>query len=145
MTYIVQKKKQLVEELELRDESGEKVTTIYVRLDRDGLAEKLSARQVDLIQAQKNLLQLQQDCRKKSTLDYEKALEETGQAVIALFKAVFGQHDSDVIREFYKDNTMQMCSEVMPFITEVILPQVRKLGQAKRKSIKNSYKQKKFF
>lgn len=145
MAYVIQKKKQLVEELELRNESGEKVTTIYVRLDRDGLAEKLSARQIDLIQAQKNLLQLQQDCRKESTLDYEKALEETGQAVIALFEAVFGQQDSDVIREFYKNNTMQMCSEVMPFITEVILPQVRKLGQAKRKGIKNSYKHKKFF
>ena len=145
MAYIIQKKTQLVEELELRNESGERVTTIYVRLDRDGLAEKLSARHVDLIQAQKNMLQLQQDCRKENISNYEKALEETNQAVIAIFEAVFGRQDCDVIREFYKNNTTQMCSEVMPFITEVVLPQVRKLGQAKRKGVMSSYKRKRFF
>lgn len=145
MAYKIQKQQNITEELELYNEQGERVATIEVRLDRDGLAEKLSAKHVALIRAQQNLVQLQQENKNGSFKDYDKALEETGQAVIDMFEAVFGKADSDTIREFYGDNTLQMCKEALPFITDVVLPEVRKLGQLKRKKSVDSYKKKRFF
>ena len=145
MAYKIQKQQNITEELELYNEQGERVATIEVRLDRDGLAEKLSAKHVALIRAYQNLVELQKKSKSGNSIDYDKALEETGQAVIDMFEAVFGKADSDTIREFYGNNTLQMCREVLPFITDVVLPAVRKLGQLKRKKSVDSYKKKRFF
>ncbi len=145
MAYKIQKQQKTVEDLELYNEYGEKTATIHVRLDRDGLAEKLSVKQIALIHAQKNLAHLQEESKTGNIESYEKALEDVGQAVIDMFEAVFGKTDSDIIREFYGNNTIQMCQEVLPFITDVVLPEVRKLGRLKRKKRVAAHKGRRFF
>lgn len=145
MAYKIQKQQKTVEELELYNENGDKVTTIQVRLDSDGLAEKLSTKHIALIQTQKNLIRIQKENDNGNIENYDKALEDAGQAVIDMFEAVFGKEDSDTIRKFYGDNTIQMCREVLPFITDVVLPEVRKLGQKKRKKRVADHMVKRFF
>ena len=144
MAYQIHKAKEETEELQLFAD-GQLKKTIVVRLDKDGLAQKLSEKHIQLIHAQKEAQQIQSDMAAGKPVEIEKAYEKVGQVIIDMFEAVFGKEDSDAIREFYGQNTIQMCSEVMPFITDVVLPKVRKLKQANKKRKIKSFKQKKFF
>ena len=144
MAYQIHKAKEETEELQLFAD-GELKKTIIVRLDKDGLAQKLSDKHIELIHAQKEARQMQNDMAAGKTVEIEKAYEKVGQIIVDMFEAVFDKEDSDTIREFYGQNTIQMCSEVMPFITDVVLPKVRKLKQMKKKQKINGFKQKRFF
>lgn len=145
MAYKIQKQQMTVEELELYDESGVKKHTISVRLDRDGLAEKISTRHLELVQAYKNMAEFQKQMQSGEAVAVDAAMEQAGQAVIAMLEAVFGEKDSDTIREFYGNNTLQMCQEILPFITEVVLPKVRKISQKKRKAKIEHFRKQSYF
>lgn len=145
MAYQIHKKVTETEELQLFDEKGNLKKTITVRLDKDGLAQKLSEKQVELIRAQKEAQMLFADMKAGNTGEITQAYERTGQIIIDMFEAVFGKEDSDSIREFYGQNTIQMCNEVLPFITEVVIPKVRKITISKRKQRLQSFKKKQFY
>lgn len=145
MAYQIHKKLSETEELQLFDEKGSLKETIIVRLDRDGLAQKLSDKQIELIRAQKEAQQIYADMKAGNTVEMTQAYERIGQIIIEMFEAVFGKMDSDRIREFYGQNTLQMCNEVLPFITEVVIPKVRKLTASKRKQKLQAFKKKQFY
>lgn len=55
-------------------------------------------------------------------------------AVIDLFEAVFGREDAECILDFYGNRYVEMCQEVVPFITQIAIPEVRKIAEAEQKS-----------
>jgi len=145
MAYQIHKKITETEELQLFDEKGSLKKTITVRLDKDGLAQKLSEKLTELIRAQKEAQQMSEAMKAGNTEGMEQAYEKVGQIIIDMFEAVFGKEDSDSIRKFYGKNTIQMCNEVLPFITEVVIPRVRKLTALKRKQRVQGFKKKRFY
>ena len=56
--------------------------------------------------------------------DTEKLLEVCGNAVIGMLEVVFGKENASKILEFYDGNYLEMGLQVMPFINDVIAPQV---------------------
>lgn len=56
--------------------------------------------------------------------DTEKMLEACGNAVIGVFEIVFGKENAEKIFAYYEDNYLEMATQVMPFINDVIVPQV---------------------
>ncbi len=145
MAYRIYKKAAETEELQLFDESGQLSKTITVRLDRDGLAQKLSSSHTALLRARREALALSADMASGNTGKIEQAYENTGLIIIEMFEAVFGKEDSDSIREFYGQNVMQMCMDVMPFITEIVIPKVRKLAGSRQKQKLMDFRKKKFY
>lgn len=124
MAYKVQRAKKIIEELELVDESGVITERIQVQLDADDMVRKVSEKYLDLIHIQKEISTM--------TQDQEKALPMLQDAVMSLFEAIFGVDNTQKILAFYDGNYIEMIRQVLPFIADVVIPNMRKLSQQRR-------------
>ena len=136
MAYQAKRKGIYTEDFELTEEDGTVVHTLHVALDPDNMAGKLSEKHLELARALRDV----QDVRQGST-EEEKArgLEVLGQAVTDLLEAVFGPEDAETIIGFYDGRYVEMCREVVPFITGVVIPKVREMARDNKKAVLNSY------
>lgn len=130
MAYKAKRQERVIEDLELCNADGTVVKTIHVELDADNMVRKLSEKHLALINALKNV----QEVKDASTAE-EKAngIAVLGAAVVDLFEAVFGREDARSILDFYGNRYVEMCQEVVPFITQIVIPEVRKLAKQNKK------------
>lgn len=135
MAYQAKRKKLYTEVFELTEEDGRVVHTFHVSLDPDSMAVKLSEKHAALVRAL-------QDINKMSEGENEGALEIIGGAVTDILEAVFGQEDAQTIIDFYQGRYIEMSSEVIPFVTGIVVPQVRKLARKNKQSIISGYNRK---
>lgn len=136
MAYQAGRSKKTIETLELVNEDGSVAEIIEVRLDADGMAEKVSEQYIELIKIQKKYAGVTPQAATPEVL------KELGEAVISLYNAVFGEADTCRILDFYEDRTIEMCKEINPFIIDVVLPAVRAIGQQNRKNALKVYNRK---
>ena len=133
MAYQAKKNKQFIEDFELIDENGDLFRTLQVRLDADDMVAKISRKYTDLCQALKETNEIKR--KSQSNEEIEDCVEKLGNAVVQLFEAVFGIKDTKTIVEFYDNRYIEMCNEVVPFITKVVIPRlydIRKQNQKNR-------------
>ena len=130
MAYKAKRQDRVIEDLELCNADGTVAKTIHVELDADNMVRKLSEKHLALINALKNV----QEVKDASTAE-EKAngTAVLGAAVVDLFEAVFGREDARSILDFYGNRYVEMCQEVVPFITQIVIPEVRKLAKQNKK------------
>lgn len=133
MAYQAKRKKIYEEELQLAEEDGTVVHTLHVSLDADSMVKKLSEKQIELINALNRV--------KEAKADAE-GMEILGNAVIAIIEAVFGVEDAKVILDFYNNRYIELCNEVVPFITDVVIPEVRKIAAQNKKNTLSQYNRK---
>lgn len=136
MAYQAKRKAIYTEDFELTEENGTIVHTLHVALDPDNIARKLSEKHIALVRALKDVQSF-----KQSASEEEKArgLEVLGRTVTDLLEAVFGPEDAETIIKFYDNRYVEMCREVVPFITEVVIPRVREQARNNKKAILSSY------
>lgn len=133
MAYQVKRKKIYEEEFQLAEEDGTVVHTLHVSLNADSMVKKLSEKQIELIHALNRV--------KEAKADAE-GMEILGNAVIAMIEAVFGVEDAKVILDFYNNRYIELCNEVVPFITDVVIPEVRKIAAQNKKNTLSQYNRK---
>ena len=138
MPYVAKRKKIYEEEFLLTEEDGTVVHTLHVALDADSMVNKLSEKYVALTEALKNI----RDVREMQDGEAGMKMELLGNAVTDILEAVFGREDAKTILEFYDTRYIEMCQEVIPFITDIVIPQVRKIGQSNKKQVLKSYNRK---
>ena len=73
----------------------------------------------------------------KDDKDMQAADEAMGNAIIGLFKVVFGNKQTDQILQIYDNRALEMLGDIAPFIAEVIAPRVQEAQQR----IQERYKQ----
>lgn len=131
MSYKAKRQDRVIEDLELCGSDGKVVKTIHVELDADNMVRKLSEKHVALINALKNVQEI-----KDASTEVEKANAVTvlGATVVDLFEAVFGREDAECILDFYGNRYVEMCQEVVPFITQIVIPEVRKIAKQNKKT-----------
>lgn len=134
MAYQAKRHTKVVEEFQLCEEDGTIVRTLRVELDPDSVAAKLSAKHVALVRAMQDVQKLKGNQSEKS-----EELEILGQAMTDIMEAVFGAEGAAEIINFYDGRYVEMCQEVVPFITKVVLPQVRAIARDNRKKLAASY------
>ena len=136
MAYKAKRQERVIEDLELCNADGTVVKTIHVELDADNMVRKLSEKHLALINALKNV----QEVKDTSTAE-EKAngIAVLGAAVVDLFEAVFGGEDARSILDFYGNRYVEMCQEVVPFITQIVIPEVRKIAKQNKKAALAGY------
>ena len=136
MAYKAKRQDRVIEDLELCGSDGKVVKTIHVELDADNMVRKLSEKHVALINALKNVQEI-----KDASTEGEKANAVTvlGAAVVDLFEAVFGREDAECILDFYGNRYVEMCQEVVPFITQIVIPEVRKIAKQNKKAIAGGF------
>lgn len=137
MAYQVKRRGIYTSELELTEEDGTVVHTLHVEIDPDSMVKKLSEKHVALIRAMQDL-----ETASGSGATVDEKLAVIGQSVKDLFEAVFGNDGAQTIIAFYNARYIEMCQEVLPFITQEVIPQVRKLAQESKKQVMQSYNRK---
>jgi hypothetical protein len=134
MAYQAKRKKLYTEDFELVEESGKVIHTLHVSLDPDSIAVRLSEKHAALVRALSDINQAKEESAG--------ALEKIGNAVTDILEAVFGQEDAKTIIVFYQERYIEMCREVIPFVTDVVVPQVRNLARENKQSIISGYNRK---
>lgn len=134
MAYQAKRKKLYTEDFELTEEDGRVIHTLHVSLDPDSMAVKLSEKHAALVRALQDINQMKEE--------NTGALEKIGNAVTDILEAVFGQEDAETIIDFYQGRYIEMCREVIPFVTDVVVPQVRSLARENKQSIIAGYNRK---
>lgn len=134
MAYQAKRKQLFTEDFELTEEDGAVIHTLHVALDPDNMAKKLSEKHMALVEAMQNISQI--DVHKNP----EQGLETLGNAVTDILEAVFGSEDTKIIIAFYDNRYVEMCQEVVPFITQVVVPRIREMTQENKKQVAAGYK-----
>lgn len=134
MAYQAKRKKLYTEDFELAEEDGRVIHTLHVSLDPDNMAVKLSEKHAALVRALQDINQMKEE--------NTGTLEKIGNAVTDILEAVFGQEDAETIIDFYQGRYIEMCKEVIPFVTDVVVPQVRSLARENKQSIIAGYNRK---
>jgi hypothetical protein len=122
------KRTRIVEQLEI-DDNGTK-TVLDVDISADTILRDYNNAQYAIAQAQ---LAAQ---KAKSEKDAKAAEQALGDAILSLFKLIFGQAQLDQILQIYDDKPLEMLSDIAPFIAEVITPRIQEAQQR----IQESYK-----
>lgn len=134
MAYQAKRKKLYTEDFELTEEDGRVIHTLHVSLDPDSMAVKVSEKHAALVRALQDINQTKENS--------DGVLEKIGNAVTDILEAVFGQQDAKTVIDFYQGRYIEMCREVIPFVTDVVVPQVRNLARENKQSIIAGYNRK---
>lgn len=135
MAYQAKRRKIYEEDFQLLDEQGKVVHTLKVSLDADSMVAKLSEKHIALVNALKSVQNV-------NNATSDNALTVLGNTVIDILEAVFGKEDAKTILDFYENKYVEMCQEVMPFVTGVVIPEVRKIAQENKKQVLTQYNRK---
>ena len=130
-----------MESLELVNENGEVEKIIQVEITTGKLADSLSRKYVELIRAQREMKQLSNDTDKKTEKMVE-TYEHIGTIVLEMMEIVFGEKNTKEIMSFYENDYVEIIQQVMPFIINIILPEVRSIAQENKAKILEQYNRK---
>ena len=140
MAWQAKRSRTLQEDFELVDENGNVVHTLHVSLDADDMTVKISRKYTALVRAMSETTEMKR--KAESAEELENCMEKLGQAVIDMLEAVFGEEDTKTIVEFYENRYIEMSREVLPFISQVVIPRMQELAAENRKSIRQKYNRK---
>lgn len=140
MAYRAKRSKRFTEEFELEDENGNVVKTLQVSLDADDMVAKLNRKYTALVKALNDTTELKRQTEDEKIV--EGCVETLGRAVVDMLEAVFGAEDAKVIVDFYEGRYLEMCKEVLPFITQCVIPRCNEIKKENQKSILQSYNRK---
>lgn len=130
MAYKIKRQQRIQEDLELVNDDGSIYAVISTNITADSIAKDFRACQVEIIHAQQNI---------KSAEDINKAHTELGNAIIKMFRLIFGDAQTETILEFYENNYIEMATNVMGFIDNVIVPAIVKAVAERKAEIKRQY------
>lgn len=137
MAYQAKRKKKFIEDFELIDENGNLFKTLHVELDADDMVAKINRKYTALCQALKETTDIKR--KSQSNEEINDCLEKLGNAVVQMFEAVFGIEDAKTIVEFYDKRYIEMCNDVVPFITKVVIPRLFDIKKQNQKNMLKPY------
>lgn len=79
--------------------------------------------------------------------DLQGVFETLGNAMVDLLQAVFGEENAKILLDFYEDSYIEISREVLPFISNVVIPRMIEIRKDNQKALLGKYnrKQKIFF
>ena len=119
----------IVEELEIEDNG--RTVTLNVDLNVDDIMGKYNQAQYAIARANQAAHEAKNDG------DMAKAEEMMGDAVISLFRVIFGEGQTEQILTIYQNRYLEMLADISPFIAEVVQPRILEAQQR----IADRYKQ----
>ena len=136
MAYQAKRNKRFEEDFELVDENGVVQRTLKVSLDADDMVAKINRKYTALVRALSDVQEIKR--KEASNEQLSDAVEVLGRAEIDMFEAVFGA-DAEVIQQFYKDRYMEMAKEIIPFITNCVIPRLAEIKAENKKALVSQY------
>lgn len=140
MAYKAKRSKLLKEDFELVDENDKVVHTLHVSLDADDMTVRIGRKYTALTKALAETTEAQR--RAESAEDAVKNIETLGRAVADLLEAVFGPEGTQTIISFYEGRYIEMSREVLPFVSQCIIPRLVDLKKENQKAMRAKYNRK---
>lgn len=140
MAYKAKRSKLLKEDFELVDENDKVVHTLHVSLDADDMTVRIGRKYTALTKALAETTEAQR--KAESAEDAVKNIETLGRAVADLLEAVFGPEGTQTIISFYEGRYIEMSREVLPFVSQCIIPRLVELKKENRKAMRAKYNRK---
>lgn len=128
MAYQIKKSDKITEALELLDSNNNAALTVHVDIEIGRIAKEYRQLQIELMEAQNMISQ-----------GSEQAFEAFGNAVIKLFRCLFGDENTQKILEYFENDYTEMAVQCMSFISDVIQPAIEKYSRSKREIMANNY------
>lgn len=122
------------EDLELVDEQGNVMDTIHICLDPDVMAKRLSEKHLAVMRVTQRIQEVDPD---KDPVGMMKAV---GDAVRDMLEAVFGVDDTEIILNFYHGRYMEIIQNVLPFVLNTVVPEMRRMARDNKKAVASGYK-----
>lgn len=72
----------------------------------------------------------------------EGVFETLGNAMVDLLQAVFGEENAKILLDFYEDSYIEMSREVLPFISNVVIPRMIEIRKDNQKALLGKYNRK---
>ena len=116
----ITKTKPFIDTLEIEDEGKTLSITINIRFEQS--APMIRKAQISLIEAEKRIKENPKDVQN---------LEFYGNAIIALFSAIFGEEQTKQILAFYKNAYTDMLTDILPYILQVVIPSMQQYQKNK--------------
>ena len=140
MAYQSKRSKKYVEDFELVDAEGNIKHTLHISLDADDMTVKINRKYVALTRA---LSETTEAKRKVETAeDLQGVFETLGNAMVDLLQAVFGEENAKILLDFYEDSYIEMSREVLPFISNVVIPRMIEIRKDNQKALLGKYNRK---
>ena len=140
MAYQAKRSKKYVEDFELVDAEGNIKHTLHISLDADDMTVKINRKYVALTRA---LSETTEAKRKVETAeDLQGVVETLGNAMVDLLQAVFGEENAKILLDFYEDSYIEMSREVLPFISNVVIPRMIEIRKDNQKALLGKYNRK---
>ena len=140
MAYKAKRSKLLKEDFELVDENDKVVHTLHVSLDADDMTVRIGRKYTALTKALAETTEAQR--KAESAEDAVKNIETLGRAVADLLEAVFGPEGTQTIISFYEGRYIEMSREVLPFISQCIIPRLVDMKKENQKAMRAKYNRK---
>ncbi len=140
MAYQAKRHKRFQEDFELADEQGNVVKTLHVSLDADDMVVKINRKYTALTKALAETTEVKRKAQNPEEI--QACIETLGRTVVDLLEAVFGDADAKTIIEFYDGRYIEMSQEVLPFITQCVIPKLTEMRKDNKKAVLNGYNRK---
>lgn len=140
MAYQAKRSKKYVKDFELVDAEGNIKHTLHISLDADDMTVKINRKYVALTRA---LSETTEAKRKAETAeDLQGVFETLGNAMVDLLQAVFGEENAKILLDFYEDSYIEISREVLPFISNVVIPRMIEIRKDNQKALLGKYNRK---
>lgn len=140
MAYQAKRSKKYVEDFELVDAEGNIKHTLHISLDADDMTVKINRKYVALTRA---LSETTEAKRKVETAeDLQGVFETLGNSMVDLLQAVFGEENAKILLDFYEDSYIEMSREVLPFISNAVIPRMIEIRKDNQKALLGKYNRK---
>ena len=140
MAYQAKRHKKFQEDFELVNESGEVVHLLHVSLDADDMVVKINRKYTALTKALAETTEIKR--KAENPEEIQKSVEILGTAVVDLLEAVFGTEDTEKIIQFYEGRYIEMSQEVIPFITQCVIPKLIEMRKDNKRAVLSGYNRK---
>lgn len=140
MAYQAKRHKKFQEDFELVNESGEVVHLLHVSLDADDMVVKINRKYTALTKALAETTEIKR--KAENPEEIQKSVEILGMTVVDLLEAVFGTEDTEKIIQFYEGRYIEMSQEVIPFITQRVIPKLVEMKKDNKRAVLSGYNRK---
>lgn len=137
--YKIKRTKKFYDTLQLCDEQGKVQKELKIEVDIDAIA--TGFREV-LSQLEKSEKGLHDKQKLKQEKDFDKAYYDYGAALVKMFEMCFGTENTQEIVTFFESRYTEMSVEIVPYITNEIIPLVGEAIKQKKNSLKKAGKHK---
>lgn len=130
---VLERKKKLVDTLELKNEDGSTFAILNIDLDVDRIMAEYNRARNDVIRAQQKI---------KTDPQNPEILNEYGQAIISVLDVLFGTENTKKLLEFYENKYSELLEMIFPYISNEIEPRMREIVNDKVEKMKAQFNRK---